>query len=187
MSLDTSKQKFIAYLTNTKTKREEHGCLAQAETILFLKEKELPDAHAYAVRYTSTTGQQWDEAHCFLHAPHEGAGIRSTSFGIREKTADRFVATEEECTLHGSKPWVKLSGGERDGYWLVYGHVITNGYDVAHVRMIPASGQMEEEEIHDGLVFFLSRCSPPMTFELYDLAHIAVEKQAWPRLFYNEE
>ncbi len=120
-----------------------------------------------------------------LHMKVLASGPLPSAFG--KKTADRFVATEEEHTVHGSQPWINLSGGERDGYWLVYGHVITNGYDVTHVRMIPASGQMEEEEIHDGLVFLLSRCSLPMTFELYDLAHIVVGKQVWTPLFHNEE
>ena len=202
---DDSKQALIRDLTNTKSKREEQGCLAKVETIRFLKEKALPGLHAYAVRYTSTTQQQWDEVRCFIqnapeagevchtsttqqqwdganlitHVTHATMRLQQTLFGGRGKTENRGVTTEEERIEHGSQPWIKLSAMEGSGHWLLYGTLIANGHDVASVRMIPPSGQVEEDEIHDGFVFFLSQGSPPIAFELYSPSHTLVGKQLW--------
>lgn len=202
---DDSKQALIRDLTNAESKREERGCLAKVETIRFLKEKALPGLHAYAIRYTSTTHQQWDEVRCFIQNAHEAAEvrhtstthhqwdganritqvthatmcIRQTSFGGRGKTENRFVTTEEERIEHGSQPWIKLSAMEGAGHWLLYGNLIANGHDVASVRMIPTSGQVEEDEIDDGFVLFLSQGSPPIAFELYSPSHTLVGKQLW--------
>ncbi|HZU67985.1 MAG TPA: hypothetical protein VFA09_11975 [Ktedonobacteraceae bacterium] len=181
MSTNDPKQVIIDYLSNTKSRREERGVLAQVETILFLKEKILPNLQAYAVRYMSTTGQQWDEAYCILPASDQDvAGIWPTSSGFRLKTENRLATTEEERGKHGSQPWIKLSGGEVvAGYWFLYGHLIANGYDVAHVRMIPASGPVEEDEVYDGVILLLSPCSPPIEFEFYNPSHTLIGKQLW--------
>ncbi|HEU5383916.1 MAG TPA: hypothetical protein VFV38_51630 [Ktedonobacteraceae bacterium] len=183
MSINASKQALIDYLTNARSKREERGCLAQIETILFLKEKVTPDYHAYAVRYTSTTGQQWEEAWCMRANPDrvpENAWVWPTGTGSRTKAENRFVTTEDEQRAHESQPWIRLSGEEKpEGYWFLHGYLIANGYDVARVRMVPASGSVEVDEVQDGFVLFLKQCSLPIEFELYSPSHALIGKQRW--------
>jgi hypothetical protein len=164
MSTDDPRQVVIDYLSDKKFQREKRGCLAKVETILFLKVKALPNLHAYAVRYTSTTDQQWDEA-CLVQNMN---GSWRCSSGFRGRTEDRFATTKEERVKNGSQPWIKVSATEESGYWFIYGNVIANNYDIASIRMVSAtSGQIEEDETHDGLVLFLSKCSLPIEFEFY--------------------
>lgn len=93
----------------------------------------------YAVRYTSTTGQQWDEAHCVVE---NSEGVWRCSNGCRRKTENRFLTSEDDREKYASQPWINLSAGptEEGGYWYVYGDVIENGHHVARIGMIPTSG-----------------------------------------------
>lgn len=170
------RQAIIDYLSNSQSPREKKGYLAKAETVSFLKQKAFPDLQVHAVRYTSTTNQQWDEA---ISVIKREDSLWQCSRSFRGKTEARFLITEEDRSKNEGQPWIKISATEELGYWFLYGNIITNDLNVVSVRMVPNGEQPEEEKVNDNLVLFVTKSSPPIEFEFYDPNHILLGKQLW--------
>lgn len=224
MSAKDPKQAVINTLTNSnpQMKREERGILAKSESILFLKEKNHQYVHAYVVRYTSTTNQQWyDTSYVIQNA--DGSFTRQC--GVYCKAEHRFLTDKDAQVMYQHPPQLIVSGGggkpviqtisqkesmrgkivqetiegnvvkhtlrigsasiyyepagDVSDYRFLVGYLTANGQDVASVRMIPSVGPIEEDEVQDNTVLFLSEYSPPITFEFYSPSHTLIATQLW--------
>lgn len=212
------KQAVIDMLTNSnpQMKREERGILAKPESIHFLKEKNHQYVHAYVVRFTSTTNQQWYET-SYVIQNADGSFTRQS--GIYSKAENCFLTDKV------AQPWLNVASGggkpviqtpaqkesskgtviqetregdvtkhtvrigstsiyydpARDvgGYRFLVGYLTANDQDVASVRMIPSVGAVEEDEVQDNIVLFLSEYTPPIIFEFYSPSHTLIATQTW--------
>jgi hypothetical protein len=68
---------------------------------------------------------------------------------------------------------------DRPNYRFLVGYLTANGQEVASVRMLPQAGIIEEDEVQDNTVLFLTEYSPPITFEFYDSSHTLLATQQW--------
>ncbi|HZU66463.1 MAG TPA: hypothetical protein VFA09_04225 [Ktedonobacteraceae bacterium] len=64
-------------------------------------------------------------------------------------------------------------------YRFLVGYLTANRHDVASIRMIPRVGSVEEDEVEENIVLFLSQFSPPITFEFYGPSHTLIATQIW--------
>jgi hypothetical protein len=201
------KQAVIDMITNSnpQMKREERGILANPGSIHFLKEKNHQHIYAYVVRYTSTTNQQWYET-SYVIQQQDGSFTRQCCVYCRAE--DRFLADQHQPLLGvstgGGKPVIQTIAqqGSREGneakhtltmgsssiYYepagdvsdlFLVGYLTANDQEVASVRMIPRVGSVEEDEVQDNTVLFLSTWSPPITFEFYSPSHSLIATQLW--------
>jgi len=69
--------------------------------------------------------------------------------------------------------------GDVSGYRFLVGYLTGNDQDVASVRMIPSVGTVEEDEVQDNTVLFLSEYTPPIIFEFYSPSHTLIATQLW--------
>ncbi|HZU67933.1 MAG TPA: hypothetical protein VFA09_11710 [Ktedonobacteraceae bacterium] len=176
------KQTIIEWLSNpsesfAKAKRD-LGNLAEVGTIHFLKSKTHRQLQLYAVQYESTSKQQWIEICC---VEQDASGSWQVKSSLRTKKENRYMVTEEDRKRYLSQPWVKLSGSEGPGCFFLLGYIIDNDFNVTRVRLTTSTGQVEEDEVQDGLVLFLiNQPFPlPLEVELYNHSNALLGKQTW--------
>jgi len=97
-----------------------------------------------------------------------------------KKVQERIEGNVIKQTLKiGSQSIHYKPAGDVSDYRFLAGYLTTNGQDVTSVRMIPRVGSIEEDEVRDNTILFLSEWSQPITFEFYNPSHALIATQFW--------
>ena len=146
------------------------GMGAKAETIRFLKERQLPGCQLYYLAYEDEQGRAMEATYYVVQVEEGQWHVRGAAGGSR---GGKELAREQ--------PWVNLGGGWR-GLQDFYagGRVITNGPEIACVRLRAANGTILEDTVDEGVVLFLGTqpVERPLHAELYDRQGVLVASHA---------
>ncbi|QBD79226.1 hypothetical protein EPA93_25885 [Ktedonosporobacter rubrisoli] len=150
----------------------QHGLLAQAESIHFLKSLYLPPYGLYAVSYKNDAGQQRGGI-CLVRQDEQGEWQVRSVVHDNEK---RQITQEE---MQASQPWVLLSGAVGEKPFWAGGSVIDHGFGVTHVLLRGSNGVLLEDSVEENLVLFLAdkQMETPIEALLYNHQQTLISTQ----------
>jgi hypothetical protein len=138
------------------------GLDALAESVVFLKERHLPNRDVYNVRFTNKQGMRlrWTVA---LTRGHDGVWQVMSGGG----------GSAEEPPANAPKngdPWANLGGGGWPRQFYSGGAIEEDDGAVARVRLRSANGVELEDTVEEGEALFVSdeAIQTPLEVELYD-------------------
>jgi hypothetical protein len=153
-------------------------------TLHFLREKQRPGWKLYEVTFQETDGEQ----HRMVFILQQNADGSWHNFGGGSSTDMQNQWSEGVAPVH-DHPLIFLTANwinpdNRLFLLISHGQVIDNGFHVERVRLVNDAGQVLEDAVEDGYVFFA--CKPeqqvqlPMQAELYDHQGKLVWRQTIP-------
>lgn len=153
-------------------------------TLHFLVEKKRPGWKLYEVTFQETDGEQ-QRMIFILQQNEESAWLVSSggsSTDMQNHWSELVSPVHDHPLIFLMANWISP---DNHHYLLTaHGHVIDNGFHVARVRLVNDAGQVLEDMVEDGYVFFA--CLPeqqvqlPMRAELYDHQGKLVWRQTVP-------
>jgi hypothetical protein len=160
-----------------------HGPVDPA-TIHFLREKQRPGWKVYEVTFQELDGEQYRMI--FMLQQNDDGSWRSvgggTSSDMQKQWSKFFAPVHDHPLLFlGTQ---SFNFDNQHYLQQAHGDVIDNGFQVERVRLINDAGQVLEDVVEDGYVFFA--CKPeeqvllPMQAELYDRQGKLVWRQKIP-------
>lgn len=154
-------------------------------TVQFLREKNRPGWRLYEITFQETDGEQHRQIYIFQENEdgswhYNGGG---SSSDMQNQWSRIFAPVRDHPLIFLAAGWTSL---DNQHYFLhtAHGHVIDNGFHVARVLLTNDAGQLLEDVVEDGYVFFA--CKPeeqvqlPMQAELYDHEGKLVWRQTVP-------
>ncbi|HZU67383.1 MAG TPA: hypothetical protein VFA09_08895 [Ktedonobacteraceae bacterium] len=141
-------------------------------TVRFEREKAIPGWQLYFVSFAGINGDQYRQTFVLRQRADDSWMVcsASSSSNIEELVSQFLVPIRDH-------PLIFLSGGKaghanNQFQFIAHGEVIDNGFNVARVRLLNNAGQVFEDAVEDGLVFFATMQDQevqwPMQAELYD-------------------
>ena len=141
-------------------------------TVQFLREKQRPGWRLYEVAFQEIDGEQGRMV-AILQQNDDGSWRWSsggTSSDMQHQWSKIFAPVRDHPLIFLG--WQGMNSDDRQYLLTAYGDVIDNGFHVQRVRLVNDAGQVLEDTVEDGYVFFA--CKPeeqvqlPMQAELYD-------------------
>ncbi|MBO0779967.1 MAG: hypothetical protein J2P37_14180 [Ktedonobacteraceae bacterium] len=141
-------------------------------TVQFLREKKRSGWRLYEVTFEEIDGEQ--HRMIFVFQQEEGGSWRfergGSSIDMQKEWSRIHVPVRDHPLLFLSP--AGFSFDNRTHLLTAYGDVIDNGFHVKQVRLVNDAGQILEDAVEDGYVFFAckieTRVQLPMQAELYD-------------------
>jgi hypothetical protein len=153
-------------------------------TVQFLREKQKPSWRLYEVVFQEADGEQ-HRMICILQQNDDGSwrwNGGGTSSDMQNQWSKVFAPVRDHPLLFLATLGVNF--GDQQYLQTAHGDVIDNGFQVKRVRLVNDVGQILEDTVEDGYVFFA--CKPeeqvqlPMQAELYDQQGKLVWRQKIP-------
>lgn len=153
-------------------------------TVQFLREKQQPGWRLYEVAFQETDGEQ--HRMIFIFQQNDDGSWRSkgggTSSDMQNQWTKFFAPVRDHPLLFLGTSWTSF--GSQQYLQTAHGDIIDNGFHVERVRLVNEAGQVLEDTVEEGYVFFA--CKPeeqvqlPMQAELYDQQGKLVWRQKIP-------
>lgn len=153
-------------------------------TVQFLREKQRSGWRLYEVTFQDTDG----ELHrliSILQQNDDGSwrwNGGGTSSDMQNQWSKMFAPVRDHPLIFLG--WQGMNFGDQQYLLIAHGNVIDNGFQVKRVRLVNDAGQVLEDAVEEGYVFFA--CKPeeqvqlPMQAELYDHQEKLVWRQKIP-------
>ena len=152
-------------------------------TLRFLREKQRPGWKLYEITFQELDGEQ--QRMIFLLEQKEDGSWRAsggTSSDMQKQWPKIFAQVRDHPLLFLQTQGFTMDS--RQYLQLAHGDVIDNGFDVERVRLVNDAGQVLEDVVEDGYVFFTCKLQEqvglPMQAELYDRRGRLVWQQKIP-------
>jgi len=153
-------------------------------TLQFVREKQRSGWKLYEVTFQAIDGEQnWG---IFILQQHEDGSWHCNGGGSSidppQRRLNMVIPVRDHPLLFLVENWTQAGN---QGYLLTaHGQVIDNGFQVERVRLVNDAGQVLEDTVEDGYVFFACSLEQqvhlPMQAELYDHQGTIVWRQAVP-------
>jgi hypothetical protein len=153
-------------------------------TVQFLREKQRPGWRLYEVTFQEIDGEQ-HRIISILQQNDDGSwrwNSGGTSTDMQNQWSKIFAPVRDHPLIFLGTQGVNF--GDQQYLQTAHGDVIDNGFHVERVRLVNDAGQVLEDAVEDGYVFFA--CKPeeqvqlPMQAELYDRQGKLVWRQKIP-------
>lgn len=154
-------------------------------TLQFLREKQKPGWRLYEVAFQDIDGEQ-HRTIFILQKKEDNSWLLNgggTSSDMQNQWSKIFVPVHDHPLIFLT--WQGMNFDDQQQYLqTAHGDVIDNGFQVERVRLANDAGQVLEDKVEDGYVFFA--CKPeeqvqlPMQAELYDRQGKLVWRQKFP-------
>jgi hypothetical protein len=154
-------------------------------TVHFLREKNRPDWRLYEITFQEIDGEQHRQIYIFQQNEDGSWKWNGGSGGSdMQNQWSKVVAPVHDHPLIFLAPsWTSLDN-QHNFLLTAHGHVIDNGFHVVRVRLVNDAGQVLEDTVEEGYVFFASKLEEqvqlPMQAELYDHEGKLVWQQTVP-------
>ena len=177
---DTARQ---AVFDNLGDERSHYG-IVDLTTVQFLREKNRDGWRLYEVIFQETDGEQ--HRMIFILQQNKDGSWRydggGSSTDMQNQWFKFFAPIHDHPLLFLSAQWTNYDNHQ---YLLTaHGHVIDNGFHVERVRLVNDAGQVLEDPVEDGYVFFAcsleQQMQLPMQAELYNNEGKLVWQQTVP-------
>lgn len=142
-------------------------------TVQFLREKKRPGWRLYEISFQESDGEQHREIF-ILQQDEDGSWSSSVSGGssgdMQSEWSKMVMSVRDHPLIFLSASGIRL---DNQLYLLTaHGHVIDNGFQVERVRFVNEAGQVLEDTVEEGYIFFACKASQqvqlPMQAEVYD-------------------
>lgn len=153
-------------------------------TVQFLREKQRPGWRLYEVTFQEIDGEQ--HRMIFILQQNDDGTWRwnggGTSSDMQNQWSRVFAPVRDHPLIFLGTQWINF--GDQQYLQTAHGDVIDNDFHVERVRLVNDAGQILEDAVEDGYVFFA--CKPeeqvqlPMQAELYDRQGKLVWRQKIP-------
>jgi len=138
------------------------GLDALPESVMFVKERHLPNRVAYNVRFTTGAGMRMRYTLSLAQGNDGAWQVMGGAGGAAEEPS--------ESTPKRGFPWANLGGGGFSRQFYAGGAIEENNGAVARVRLRSANGIEMEDTVEQSVVLFMSADAlrMPLEVELYD-------------------
>ncbi len=161
-----------------------HYGIVDLNTVQFLREKNIPGWRLYEVTFQETDGEQ-HRMNWILKQDEDGSWrfhSASTTGDAQNQWFNFFAPVHDHPLIFLSVGW---AGHANNQYELIaHGDIIDNGFHVTRVRLVTDAGQVFEDTVDHGLVFFAweqeQEVQLPMQAELYNDEGKLVWRQTVP-------
>ena len=161
-----------------------HRGIVDLATVQFLREKQRPGWRLYEITFQEIDGEQ-HRMICILEQKEDGSwrwNGGETSSDMQNQWSKIFAPVRDHPLIFLSAR--RTSFGDQQYLLTAHGDVIDNGFQVKQVRLVNDAGQVLEDAVEDGYVFFACKLEEqvqvPMQAELYDQQGKLVWRQKIP-------